>query len=71
MAEDTGNENVVQLDGDEVRPPLPVRREALYDDFMLYGYDFSLRSGSVFVPEAFYPILRNQVLAGISLSLSL
>ena len=23
---------------DEVRPPLPVIREALYDDAMLYGY---------------------------------
>lgn len=24
--------------GDDVRPPLPVIREALYDDTMLYGY---------------------------------
>ncbi|KAF3431013.1 hypothetical protein FNV43_RR25743 [Rhamnella rubrinervis] len=36
-AEETGSENVVQHDGDEVRPPLPVIREALYDDIMLYG----------------------------------
>lgn len=34
---DIENENVVQDDGDEVRPPLPVIREALYDDAMLYG----------------------------------
>ena len=28
---------------DQVRPPLPVIREALYDDAMLYGYaSFSL-----------------------------
>ncbi|KAG2707699.1 hypothetical protein I3760_05G159700 [Carya illinoinensis] len=34
---DTGNVNVGQNDGDEVRPPLPVIREALYEDAMLYG----------------------------------
>ncbi|XP_041011944.1 plant UBX domain-containing protein 7 [Juglans microcarpa x Juglans regia] len=36
---DTGNVNVNvgQNDGDEVRPPLPVIREALYEDAMLYG----------------------------------
>lgn len=38
LEEDTGNVNVEQNDGDEVRPPLPVIREALYDDAMLYGY---------------------------------
>lgn len=48
---------MVQHDGDEVRPPLPVIREALYDDIMLYGYDFSLRFGS------FHSILRNRILA--------
>ncbi|GMY18049.1 plant UBX domain-containing protein 7 [Fagus crenata] len=37
LERDTGNENVGQNDGDEVRPPLPVIREALYDDAMLYG----------------------------------
>ncbi|KAB1206367.1 UBX domain-containing protein 7 [Morella rubra] len=37
LEEDTGNVNVEQNDGDEVRPPLPVIREALYDDAMLYG----------------------------------
>ncbi|KAI3431172.1 UBX domain-containing protein [Psidium guajava] len=33
---DNGNENIGQHDGDEVRPPLPVRREVLYDDAVLY-----------------------------------
>ncbi|KAL5554127.1 hypothetical protein UlMin_041528 [Ulmus minor] len=31
------NENLGQVDGDEVRPPLPVIREALYDDALIYG----------------------------------
>ncbi|KAK7360763.1 hypothetical protein VNO77_02776 [Canavalia gladiata] len=34
---DTANESVGHNDGDEVRPPLPVIRETLYDDAMLYG----------------------------------
>ena len=38
MERDTVNENDGQNEGDEVRPPLPVIREALYDDAMLYGY---------------------------------
>lgn len=29
--------NLVQDDGDDVRPPLPVKREALYDNAVLYG----------------------------------
>lgn len=29
--------NIAHNDGDEVRPPLPVIRETLYDDAMLYG----------------------------------
>ncbi|KAM3705628.1 hypothetical protein ACB094_03G095300 [Castanea mollissima] len=37
LERDIGNENVGENDGDEVRPPLPVIREALYDDAMLYG----------------------------------
>ncbi|KAK4597079.1 hypothetical protein RGQ29_014900 [Quercus rubra] len=37
LERDMGNENVGENDGDEVRPPLPVIREALYDDAMLYG----------------------------------
>lgn len=34
---DIKSENVGQDGGDEVRPPLPVIREVLYDDPMLYG----------------------------------
>lgn len=63
VAEETGSENVVQHGGDEVRPPLPVIREALYDDIMLYGYDFSLDFGFFFVSEDFHSILRNRILA--------
>lgn len=37
LERDTVNENDGQNEGDEVRPPLPVIREALYDDAMLYG----------------------------------
>ncbi|XP_010270774.1 PREDICTED: plant UBX domain-containing protein 7 isoform X2 [Nelumbo nucifera] len=36
QAKDIVNENVGQDDASEVRPPLPVKREALYDDAMLY-----------------------------------
>ncbi|KAK9275378.1 hypothetical protein L1049_022642 [Liquidambar formosana] len=35
LEKDTGNENVGE--DDEVRPPLPVIREALYDDAVMYG----------------------------------
>lgn len=45
---ESGQENLVQHDVDEVRPPLPVIREALYDDAMLYGYDFSVLFGFAF-----------------------
>ncbi|XVF85490.1 hypothetical protein PTKIN_Ptkin17bG0121700 [Pterospermum kingtungense] len=34
---ESGNDNVGSIDGDEVRPPLPVVRETLYDDAILYG----------------------------------
>ncbi|KAI9120141.1 hypothetical protein K1719_008789 [Acacia pycnantha] len=34
---DTAIESSGGGDGDEVRPPLPVKRETLYDDPMLYG----------------------------------
>ncbi|GLU01090.1 hypothetical protein SLE2022_184160 [Rubroshorea leprosula] len=34
---DSGNNNNGVNEGDEVRPPLPVVRETLYDDVMLYG----------------------------------
>ncbi|GLT59559.1 hypothetical protein SLA2020_323710 [Shorea laevis] len=34
---DSGNNNNGVNDGDKVRPPLPVVRETLYDDVMLYG----------------------------------
>lgn len=37
---DTGNQSGAQNDGEEVRAPLPVIRETLYDDAMLYGYVF-------------------------------
>ncbi|GLT85090.1 hypothetical protein SLE2022_032920 [Rubroshorea leprosula] len=33
----SGNDNIGLNDGDEVRPPLPVVRETLYDDAMHYG----------------------------------
>lgn len=46
---DIENENVVQDDGDEVRPPLPVIREALYDDAMLYGFVSLLSSFSILI----------------------
>lgn len=32
------NDNTGQKDGDEVRAPLPVRREVLYDDAVLFPY---------------------------------
>jgi hypothetical protein len=35
---DFGNENVGPSGGEEVRAPLPVVRDTLYDDAMLYGY---------------------------------
>lgn len=38
LKESGNNNNVGPIDGDEVRPPLPVVRETLYDDAMLYGY---------------------------------
>jgi hypothetical protein len=53
LERDTGNENVGQNDGDEVRPPLPVIREALYDDAMLYGYVFSLQPSLIVLTEIF------------------
>ncbi|XP_022776514.1 plant UBX domain-containing protein 7-like isoform X2 [Durio zibethinus] len=34
---ESGNNNVGSIDGEEVRPPLPVVRETLYDDALLYG----------------------------------
>ncbi|XP_059649824.1 plant UBX domain-containing protein 7 isoform X2 [Cornus florida] len=36
LEKDTG-ENIRQDDGSEVRPPLPVKREVLYDDAIFYG----------------------------------
>jgi len=36
----TGSESVGLNEAEEVRPPLPVIRETLYDDAMLYGYVF-------------------------------
>jgi hypothetical protein len=35
---DLENEKVGHGDGEEVRAPLPVVRDTLYDDAMLYGY---------------------------------
>lgn len=35
---DLTDNNLVQGDGDDVRPPLPVKREVLYDNAVLYGY---------------------------------
>ncbi|GAB4847814.1 hypothetical protein Ancab_026876 [Ancistrocladus abbreviatus] len=37
LGRDLGNSIVTQGDEDAVRPPLPVKREALYDDAVLYG----------------------------------
>lgn len=34
------NENLGVADIDEVRPPLPVIREALYDDPLIQAYEF-------------------------------
>lgn len=34
---DSADNNLVQGDGDDVRPPLPVKREVLYDNAVLYG----------------------------------
>lgn len=31
-----------QGDGDDIRPPLPVKREVLYDNAVLYGYAIPL-----------------------------
>lgn len=33
-----GFENIGEYDGSEVRAPLPVKRDVLYDTPMLYGY---------------------------------
>lgn len=38
VLKDFEKENARQDGGDEVRPPLPVVRDTLYDDAMLYGY---------------------------------
>lgn len=35
---DAANESSGHNDGEDVRPPLPVIRETLYDDAMLFGY---------------------------------
>jgi hypothetical protein len=52
------NENDGQNEGDEVRPPLPVIREALYDDAMLYGYAlFFLHSFIIQVEIFLYNII--------------
>ncbi|KAI4357299.1 hypothetical protein L6164_001258 [Bauhinia variegata] len=37
MGKDATNKSSSPNDGDDVRPPLPVKRETLYDDGMLYG----------------------------------
>ncbi|CAN4090407.1 unnamed protein product [Withania somnifera] len=34
---DSADNNLLQGDGDDVRPPLPVKREVLYDNAVLYG----------------------------------
>lgn len=39
---ESGNSDVGPIGGEEVRPPLPVVRETLYDDASLYGYLFTL-----------------------------
>ena len=38
---DTANQSGGVNDGDEVRAPLPVIRETLYDNVLLYGYVFN------------------------------
>ena len=35
---DLEDQNIRQGDGDDVRPPLPVIRDVLYDNTMLFGY---------------------------------
>jgi hypothetical protein len=47
------NENDGQNEGDEVRPPLPVIREALYDDAMLYGYALFFQHSFIIQVEIF------------------
>lgn len=42
--------NVGHNDGDQVRPPLPVIRETLYDDAMLYGYVFLFLISCFYTP---------------------
>ncbi|WMV23082.1 hypothetical protein MTR67_016467 [Solanum verrucosum] len=37
VVNDSVDTNLVQGDGDDVRPPLPVKREVLYDNAVLYG----------------------------------
>lgn len=44
------NNGVNDGDGDEVRPPLPVVRETLYDDVMHYGYVCSFLNIAEVVP---------------------
>ena len=40
---DVGNANVGQdVGNEEVRPPLPVKREVLYDDASLYRYPYTI-----------------------------
>ncbi|CAN4080979.1 unnamed protein product [Withania somnifera] len=34
---DSADNNLLQSDGDDVRPPLPVKREVLYDNAVVYG----------------------------------
>lgn len=40
MKDPSGSESVGLNEAEEVRPLLPVIRETLYDDAMLYGYVF-------------------------------
>jgi hypothetical protein len=58
LERDTVNENVGQNDGDEVRPPLPVIREALYDDAMLYGYVFFFQHSCIIQIHIFLYIFK-------------
>lgn len=37
VGNDSADTNLLQGDGDDVRPPLPVKREVLYDNAVLYG----------------------------------
>ncbi|KAK4720628.1 hypothetical protein R3W88_010861 [Solanum pinnatisectum] len=37
VVNDSVDTNLIQGDGDDVRPPLPVKREVLYDNAVLYG----------------------------------